>query len=182
MFEKILKLFTFKKQNSSSNCSPGHVGSSYNSLAETFSLKVWKFFAQSPKLFKKILQFQKNVFLQIVFFGQVECSFCNPADFLLPKVRNFVAQFWRELKSFISSKNIVCLRKFLWSFKMLFWETCRNFFPKVQNFFCSKCRTDLEKLLSFHKKSCSLRHSSGNVDCNFDNRDEMFSPEVHKIR
>ena len=83
--------------------------------------------------------------------GPVEGSFDNSKDFFSANRENFVTQYSKKMKSFFP-KELVCLKKFSWTRKKQFQQTCRKNVQKKPKFFLFPEDPKLKKIIFFSKK------------------------------
>ena len=96
------------------------------------------------------------------------------------KGRKVFAQCLKKLKEHRFLKKLFFRKLFLWTSRIEFWHSLRNFFEKRPKNLFSMCKINL-KNLNFSEHCLSSDCSFGDVNCNFDNPSKSFSEKGQKF-
>ena len=107
-------------------------------------------FAQCPSMKLEGVRFEKNTNCS---YRNLDCSFDIPAakkiSCQMPMVFQSLSRNFQKIFVFSKGKNLP--KRFLWTRRLQFWQTCRKNFATGRKFFCFLSENDWEKKDFFFK-------------------------------
>ena len=151
----------------------------------TTSPKIFRWKAETiwlnvRKLFENFNSVEREMSSANCSYGDVKWSFDGTAEIFPTKGPKIFAQGPKKLGKHRFLKKMFFRKLFLWTSRIEFWHTLRNFFEKRPKSFFSMCKINL-KNLKFSEHCLSSDCSYGDVKCKFDNPSKSFSEKGQKF-
>ena len=168
----------------------------FGQLLLNFCANVADFSADSQKTVTKLKKVIEKTVQSKISFGQIKCSFNEPAESSYRTPKTFSLKFRRKTWNFshesaqifwsVLEKNVKIFSKIKFfteifcTHKVQFWQTFWSFCAKMPECFPQSPKT-VKLLIYFCRKTDQSKISTGHIECSFHKPIAKFSPKVQKI-